>query len=81
MKFIVCAASDFDNFEICKFKDLSDLLNLQETIHHSIILQDNVLFGKSIDLILRRFPDLAEDEANEIRNIKKEILIYDDYIE
>ena len=81
MKFIVYAASDYDNIEICKFEDLSDLLSFQEAIHHSVILQDNVLFGKSIELILRRFPDLTEAEADEIRNIKKELLIYDDYLE
>ncbi len=81
MKFILCAASDYYNIEICKFEDLSDLLSFQEIIHHPVIIQDNFLFGKSIELILRRFPDLTETEADEIRNIKKGLLIYDDYLE
>ena len=81
MKFTVTKASarKDEYFEIVEISDLEQLMQFVEK-EGSIVIQDNDDFYETVEN-LQKWRGISKEEAEKIKNIKHEILIYDDYLE
>jgi spore coat polysaccharide biosynthesis predicted glycosyltransferase SpsG len=79
MKFTVKKASSYEYFEIVEISDLDQLMQFVEK-EGSVVIQDNDDFYESVKVI-QEWRGITKKEAEEIKSIKHEILIYDDYLE
>jgi spore coat polysaccharide biosynthesis predicted glycosyltransferase SpsG len=79
MKFTVKKASSYEYFEIVEISDLDQLMQFVEK-EGSVVIQDNDDFYESVEVI-QEWRGITKKEAEEIKSIKHEILIYDDYLE
>ena len=79
MKFTVRKASDSKYFKIIEISNLEQLMQFVEK-NGDIVIQNNYDFDESVEDI-QKWKEATEEQAEEIKNIKHEILIYDDYLE
>ena len=79
MKFTVRKASDSKYFKIIEISNLEQLMQFVEK-NGDIVIQNNYDFDESVEDI-QKWKEVTEEQAEEIKNIKHEILIYDDYLE
>lgn len=79
MKFIVTKASDDKYFKMIELFNLEQLMRFMEK-KGDIVIQRNFDSGEDIDEI-QKWRGVTKEQAEEIKNIKYNILIYDDYLE
>lgn len=79
MKFIVTKASDDEYFKTIELFNLEQLMRFMEK-KGDIVIQRNFDSWEDIDDI-QKWRGVTKEQAEEIKNIKYNILIYDDYIE
>ena len=79
MKFIVTKASDDEYSKTIELFNLEQLLRFMEK-NGEIVIKRNFFSWEDIEDI-QIWQDVTKEQAEEIKNIKYNILIYDDYLE